>query len=198
VLGASVIAVTSAVIAVAGRVRRTSDNLVAPAIGLVLGGAATVLMVTGIGLLGVVSAATDALVPSSATSSTAASVTPTVSTEPLVFPTNQALTADGKALQQIATAINTTYAGGHSSLGSGQHWPTAVKFTSTQVLGADGTVLATVPAGHLFSYTLASGGKSYKFTVTGTNATEIATYDSGTDRFSFTCLSTDTNCVPQK
>jgi len=194
--GAAVMSLGFAVAAVAGRVTGSASNVVAPVVGVVLGATATIVMVLGIGVLGLVNSATGALLPTSSTTADATHVAPITSTEPLVFPTNGVLTDSGKALQQIATAMNTTYAAGKSSLSAGQSWPATLTLTATQVIDANGTVLVTVPVGHLLRYERSADKKSYTFHVTGANPTQIAIYNSATDRFSFSCLDTDKTCVP--
>jgi Protein of unknown function (DUF2510) len=194
--GAAVMSLGFAVAAVAGRVAGSARNVVAPVVGVVLGATATIVIVLGIGLLGLVNSATGALLPTSSTTADATQAAPLTSAEPLVFPTNGALTDSGKAVQQIATAMNTTYAAGKASLAAGQSWPATLKLTTTQVIDLNGTVLVTVPAGHLLGYERSADKKSYTFRVTGVNPTQVAIYNSATDRFSFSCLDSDKTCVP--
>jgi hypothetical protein len=195
VAGAAVIALVTAVAALAGRFAGTSTNVVSPAIGVVLGAGATIMVVMGVGILGLVNGA---LVPTDSSTTTSASVRSLTSTEPLVFSANPALTASGQVVQTIATAMNHTYADGKSSLAAGQSWPASVKFTATEVVAADGTVIATIPAGHVLGYTRSADGESYQFTVSATNPSEVAVYNSAANRFGFRCLASDTNCVPSR
>jgi hypothetical protein len=195
VASAAVVSLVTGVVAVAGRVAGTSSNVIAPVAGVVLGAAATVMIVTGVGIFGLINSAAAAIEPSTATPAPAA-IAPVSSVEPLVFPANQDLTASGQTLQQVATALNTTFAGGNSSLSAGQSWPASVQFTDTQVLGPDGTVLATIPAGHVLTYKLAANGKSYLLSVSGANPSQLSIYDSASNRFSYRCLATDTSCTP--
>lgn len=191
VSGAAIVALVAGVVAIAGRVAGTATNVISPVLGVLFGGAATVMVVMGIGIVGLVSSA---LVPAPVPSP--AAIAPASSTEPLVFPTNQTLTGSGQVVQTIATAMNRTYAGGNATLSAGQSWPASVQFTSTQVVASDGTVLGTIPAGHILGYKRAADGKSYQITVAATNPSEVAVYDSSSNRFSFRCLPTDTSCVP--
>jgi hypothetical protein len=196
VSGSGAIALLWGVIAIAYRATGRSSNIWAPIVGILLGGAATTLMLMGVAVLGIVNSATGGLLPTSSTTASTQVAPPALSSEPFVFAANPGLTADGSVVQQLATAMNQTYAGGHAVLGAGQNWPLSVKITPTQVISADGTVLATIPAGHILSYSLSPDKKRYTFTVTGANRSEIASYTSGLDKFSFTCAPTDTNCVP--
>jgi hypothetical protein len=197
--GAAGLALVLAVVALAERVAGTASNVIAPVFGVVLGTAGILLVVMGISVLGVVTSATSALFPPSSGSAALQTASATTSTEPLVFPSNSELTSDGTIVQQLATAMNTTYAGGNPSLGAGESWPARITFTPTTVLAADGkTVLATIPSGHLLSYKRSADSRSYQFSVAGTNSSEIASYNSATNRFSFSCASTDPNCVPTR
>jgi Protein of unknown function (DUF2510) len=194
VASAAVVSLVAAVIAIAGRVAGTSSNVVAPALGTILGAAATVMVVTGVGILGLV---TGSLAPASAAApASTANLALATSTEPLVFPANQRLTADGQVLQSVATAMNRTYAGGNPTLSAGQAWPASVKITSTSVVAADGTVIATIPVGHVLGYTRSADAKSYQITVADSNPTEAAVYESAANRFGFRCLPGDPKCVP--
>jgi hypothetical protein len=168
--------------------------VIAPAAGIVLGAAATVMVVMGVSILGLVGGP---VAPAQA-STTTASVAPVTSAEPIVFATNQSLTTNGQVLQSIATAMNRTYAGGNSRLAAGQSWPASLKFTATQVIATDGSVIATIPAGHVLGYKRSADAKSYQFTVTASNPTEVAVYNSGIDRFGFRCVPSDANCVPTR
>jgi hypothetical protein len=196
VSGSGAIALLWGVIAIAYRATGRSTNIWAPIVGILLGGAATTLMLAGVAVLGILSSATGGLLPTSSTTANAQPAPPAYSSEPFVFAANPDLTADGSVVQQLATAMNQKYASGNASLGGGQSWPAAVKFTPTQVLADDGSVLATIPAGHILSYSLSPDKKRYTLTVTGANRSEIASYTSGLDKFSFTCAPADTNCVP--
>ena len=198
VAGSGAIAILWGVIAIAHRAAGRATNIWAPVLGILLGGTATVLMLMCVAVLSLLSSATGGLLsplPSAASAQVAAAP---VSTEPFVFPANQELTADGSAVQQIATAINERYASGNPTLGAGQVWPASVTFTATTVLNPDGSVLAALPAGYHFGYSVSPEQHRYTVTVTGPNRYEIANYSSGTDRFSFTCPPTDTNCVPTR
>ena len=196
VSGSGAIAILWGVIAIAYRATGRSTNLWAPIIGILLGGTATTLMLLGVAVLGIVNSATGGLLPTSATTASAQAAPPALSSEPFVFSSNPDLTSDGSVVQQLATAMNQKYASGNAELGAGQSWPASVRITPTQVIGADGSVLATIPAGHILGYSLSPDKKSYTFTVAGANRLEIANYTSGLDKFSFTCPPTDTNCVP--
>ncbi|HMH58243.1 MAG TPA: hypothetical protein VK537_03590, partial [Galbitalea sp.] len=133
-----------------------------------------------------------------AASSTTATATapPATSSEPFVFPSNPVLTASGTVVQQVATAMNRKYAAGKPALTAGESWPATIKLTGSQAIAPDGSVLTTIPTGHSFGYSLSTDHSSYTVTVTGANSTEVASYSSGVDRFSFRCAATDTDCVP--
>jgi hypothetical protein len=197
VSGAAVLAILWGLLAISHRARNRATNVWAPIVGILFGLGATAIAVFGVGMIDIVNSATGGLLPTSSTTSSALGnpVRP-VSPEPFVFTENAALTQDGTAVQQIATALNQNYAAGSSTLQVGQAWPQSLKFSGTQVLAADGTPLATVPGGHFFSYTLAPDGKSYTFIVTSGSRTDRAIYNSATNNFTFACPAADTTCVP--
>jgi hypothetical protein len=197
VLGAAIVTVLLGLLAISRRSRNRATNLWAPIIGILFALGATAITVLGVNVVQIVNSATGGILPTSSTTSAAAPIPARpVSPEPFVFTQNDALTQDGTVLQQIATALNQNFAGGNSTLGAGQAWPTSLKFTATQVLAASGTPLATVPAGHFFSYSLSPDGKSYTFTVTAGNRTETAVYSSATNHFTFACPTGDAACIP--
>jgi hypothetical protein len=196
VAGAGAIAILLGIIAIAQRISGRTTNIWAPILGILAGGAAAALMLMGIAVLSLFNSGTAVLLPTSSTTATAEVAPPPASSEPFVFPANAALTANGSVVQQLATAMNQKYASGKPSLAAGQAWPATIKLTGTQVTAPDGSVIATIPTGHNVGYSLSADQKSYTVTVTGTNATEVASYGSGIDRFSFKCLPTDANCVP--
>ena len=197
IAGAAVVAVLWGLHAISRRVNNRATNLWAPIIGILFALGATAIAVLGIGVISIVNNATGGILPTSSTTSAAVTIPiRAVSPEPFVFTNNDALTQDGTAVQQIATALNQNFAGGNSTLGPGQAWPQSLKFTATQVLADSGTPLATVPTGHFFSYSLSPDGKSYTFTVTAGNRTETAVYSSATNHFTYACPTADTNCVP--
>jgi hypothetical protein len=121
---------------------------------------------------------------------------PTTNAVPLVFPNNAQLTADETATQSLATAINRAFAGGEATLKSGQTWPTSLRMSGSTVLTPSGTALVTLPAGLVATYQLSTDGTSYHIAVHGSNLVELATYDSGVNGFSWSCLANDTSCVP--
>jgi hypothetical protein len=197
VSGAAVVSVLWGLLAISRRVSHRATNLWAPILGILFALGATAIAVLGVRVIDIVNSATEGPLSTSLTnSSTIANPTRPVSTEPFVFTANPALTDDGTALQQIATSLNETYASGKSTLASGQAWPTSLRFTATQVLTHSGTPLATVPAGHVFSYTLSPDGTSYTFAVTSGGRTESAVYTSATNHFTFTCPPADITCAP--
>ncbi|HEX4401565.1 MAG TPA: DUF2510 domain-containing protein [Galbitalea sp.] len=198
VVGAGAIAILLGIIAIAQRISGRTTNVWAPILGILLGGAATGLMLMGIAVLSLFDSAAGGLLPTSSTTANAEVAPPPASSEPFVFPANPALTADGSAVQQLATAMNQKYASGKPTLAAGQTWPTTIKPTGAQVTAADGSVIATMPTGDTVGYSLSADQKSYTITVAGANRTEVASYASGIDRFSFTCLATDTNCSPTR
>ncbi len=187
VSGAGVIALLWGILAIANRVRDRATNAWAPVLGILLGIGATVIAVLGVHPL--------ALVDSTAS---LANAPRPVSAEPFVFNANPLLTQDGAEVQKVATVLNETYASGKSTLAAGQSWPQALRFTDTQVLSDTGKPLATIAKGHYFTYLLSADKKSYTFSVTTAAHIESATYDSAANRFTFTCPSTDTTCVPAR
>jgi Protein of unknown function (DUF2510) len=193
--GAGVLAVLIGVHAIFRRVRQRATNLWAPILGILFGVGATAITLLGIGVVDIINHATGGLIPTSSTTTAAAPARP-VSPEPFVFNNNPALTQDGTTVQQIATALNQNYASGNPTLAAGQGWPQSLKFTGTQVLAVDDTPLATVAAGHFFTYKLSADGKSYTFAVSSGARTESAIYNSATNHFTFSCPVTDTACVP--
>jgi Protein of unknown function (DUF2510) len=192
--GSGVIAILWGVRALMRRSQRRATNLWAPLLGILLGASTTVATLLGVNVAEIMHSAMGAYLPAS-TSATHSVVIQT-SPEPFVFATNQQLTEDGTTLQQIATALNQTYAGGNSTLSTGQLWPTSLKFNATQVIADSGTPLVTVAPGHVFRYKLSADQNSYTFSVTSGNLTEIAIYYSATNKFSFVCPPADANCVP--
>ena len=195
--GAGVVAIIWGILAFSQRARSRAGNVWAPVLGILLGLSATAITVTGIGVIDVVHSATAELLPTASKTATAnVPATPPASPEPFVFATNPVLTSDGTELQQIATALNQSFAGGNSTLGTGQAWPKSLKFSATQVLTDSGTPIVTVAAGHFFGYRLSADQKSYTFAVSSDKRTESAVYNSATNRFSFVCPVGDTTCVP--
>ena len=197
--GAGVIALLWGILAIANRVRDRATNSWAPVLGVLLGLGATVIAVLGVDPVALVNGTAGGLLPASSTTAAALANAPLRdSAEPFVFNANPLLTQDGVAVQKIATALNESYASGHSTLAAGQSWPQSLRFTNTQVLSDSGKPLATIAQGHYFSYALSADKKSYTFSVTTAAHIESATYDSATNRFTFTCPSTDTTCVPAR
>jgi hypothetical protein len=149
----------------------------------------------GVNVIGMVNSATGGLIPTPSTTITAR-VAPQSSPEPFVFAANQVLTNDGSTVQQIATALNRTFASGNSTLSEGETWPTSLKFSNGQIIAPSGTPLVPVPQGYDFTYKLSADQSSYTISVTSGNRTEVAIYYSATNNFSFSCPPTDTTCVP--
>ena len=195
ICGASVVAVLWGARAILRRIQRRATNLWAPVIGIVLGLSAAAASLLGVNVIAMVNSATGGLIPTASTTITAR-VAPQSSPEPFVFASNQVLTSDGTVVQQIATALNRTYASGNPTLGDGQTWPTTLKFANGNVLAPSGTPLVPVPDGFAFTYKLSADQNSYSIGVTSGDRTEVAVYFSATNNFSFTCPPTDTNCVP--
>jgi hypothetical protein len=197
VAAAGAIAILLGIIAIAQRISGRTTNVWAPILGILLGGSATGLILTGITVLGLVNSA-GGLIPTSSTTANAGVAPSPASSEPFVFSTNPALTADGLVLQQIATGLNDKYGAGEASLAPGQNWPATITVAGTKVTAADGTVIATIPAGYNLGYGLSVDKKAYAVSLAGANLKEVASYASATNRFSFTCASTDSNCVPTR
>ena len=195
ICGASVIAVLWGARAILRHLQRRATNLWAPTLGILLGLSAAAVTLLGLNVIGFVNSATGGLIPTASTTITAP-VGPQYSPEPFVFASNQILTSDGTTVQQIATALNRTYASGNSKLSAGQTWPTSLKFTDTHVFAPSGTPLVTVTPGYAFTYRLSADQRSYSLAVTSGNRTEVAIYYSASNNFGFTCLPTDVNCVP--
>jgi hypothetical protein len=198
VTGAGAVAILLGIIAIVQRISGRTTNVWAPIFGILIGGAAAALMLMGIAVLSLFNTGTAALLPTSSTTASAEVVPPPASSEPFVFAANAALTADGSVAQQLATAMNQKYAAGKPALAAGQSWPASIKFTGTQVIAPDASVIASVPTGDTVGYALSADQKSYTVTVSGANPTEVASYGSGINRFSFTCAPTDINCVPTR
>lgn len=194
VSGVGVVAVIWGIRALA-RLRSGRSTIVwAPILGMLLGIVATISMVLGIGLMSLAGS----IGPQSPAAGSSPSVVspPKTSPEPFVFPSNSQLTADEVAVQTLATAVNRAFAGGNSKLATGQAWPTSLTMSGSNVLTATGKHVATLPAGLTAHYQLATNGSSYQIAVTGENTAELATYNSGSNGFSWGCLATDTNCTP--
>jgi Protein of unknown function (DUF2510) len=196
VAGSGAIAILLGTIAIGQRVSGRSTNSWAPIIGILIGGAATAVVVMGIAIPGLVDPAASELQPTSSTTATTQIAPRAPSSEPFVFSTNPVLTASGSVAQQVATALNQKYAAGKPTLTTGQSWPATLKLVGSEVIAPDGSVLATIPTGHPLGYALSIDHASYTVTVTGANPTEVASYYSDADQFSFRCASTDSDCVP--
>lgn len=194
VCGAGSVAVLGGVIALLRRVKGRATNVWTPILGILFGAAAAATAVLGVNTSSLVDSVVPGLVP--VASSTPRVLAPKASAEPFVFASNQVLTSDGAVVQQIATALNRTYADGNSTLATGQTWPEKLKFTSSQVLAESGTPIVGVPEGYAFDYTLSADLKSYSLSVTSGDGSESASYYSATNKFSFHCADSDTNCVP--
>lgn len=195
VCGASVIAVLWGARAILRRIEGRATNLWAPVVGILLGLSAAAIILLGVNVVGIVNSATGGLIPTAST--TVSPVTaPQTSPEPFVFASNQTLTGDGTAVQQIATALNRTYASGNSTVSAGQAWPASLTFTDTQVIDPSGAPLVTVAPGYTFTYKLSADKTSYSLSATSDDRREFAIYYSATNNFSFNCPLTDTNCVP--
>jgi hypothetical protein len=196
VAGAGAIAIVLGIVAIAQRISGRTTNVWAPILGILVGGGSAALMLMGIAVLSLFDSGTAVLLPTSSTTASVVVAPPPVSSEPFVFAANPVLTADGSVVQQLATAMNQKYASGKPTLAAGQAWPATIKVTGTQVAAPDGSAIATIPSGDGVGYTLSADKKSYIITVNGTNSTELASYGSEADRFSFQCASADTKCVP--
>lgn len=195
VAGATVAAMVVGIGALIRRRSGLATNGLAPVVGILLGVVATVTMLLGVNILSAVESITQLGSTPTASQSPIASV-PTSNPVPLVFPNNAQLTADETATQSLATAINRAYAGGQASLKAGQAWPATLRMSGSAVLTPSGSALVTLPAGMAATYQLASNGASYHIAVHGTSLVELATYDSGANGFSWSCLANDTSCVP--
>ncbi len=195
ICGASVVAVLWGARAILRHIQGRATNLWAPVIGILLGLSAAAITLLGVNVIGMVNSATGGLIPTASTTVSPVTALQT-SPEPFVFAGNQTLTGDGTTVQQIATALNRTYASGNSTVGSGQTWPASLTFTDTQVIDPSGTPLVTVAPGYAFTYKLSTDKSGYSLSATSDDHTEFAIYYSATDNFSFNCPLTDTNCVP--
>jgi hypothetical protein len=196
------------IVAILGGVRallmyreKRATNAWAPILGILFGAAATAIVLLGISLVGIVNSVSGGMVNTSVTTPSAAATfttTPWTSAEPIVFPTNSQLTQAGTAVQTVATALNRTYANGASKLTPGEAWPTALTTDGVVVLDSSKAHLATLPTGFTLKYLPATNGKSYRLVATGTDPNELATYNSATNAFSWSCLPSDAACVPTK
>ena len=201
VIPAGVLAILAGVRALMLRREKRSTNGLAPVVGMILGAAAMVVALLGISLVGVVNSVSGGMTNTSANSpSTPATFTaaPWTSIEPIVFPGNSQLTQAGTVVQTVATALNRGYASGASSLAAGQAWPTTLTVKGTSVFNSRGARLATLPAGFALKYLPSTDGKSYRLVATGADPNELATYNSATNKFSWSCLPSDATCVPTK
>lgn len=198
---AGVVAILAGVRALMLRREKRATNGLAPVVGMIFGGGAMVVALLGITLVGVVNTVSSGMVntsvnvPSGSATFTAA---PGTSSEPLVFPGNPQLTQAGTVVQAVATALNRTYASGASSLAVGQAWPTSLTVKGHAVLNSHGTRLAVLPSGFALKFLPSTDGKSYRLVATGTDPNELATYNSATNKFSWSCLPSDATCVPTK
>jgi hypothetical protein len=200
VVPVGILAIMGGVRALLLRREQRASNAWAPIVGILLGAAATVVVLLGISLVGIVNSVSGGIVDTSATAPAGPATytaTPWTSAEPMVFPSNSQLTQAETAVQTVATALNRGYASGKSSLGAGQAWPTAVTASGTAVT-VHGSRLATLPAGFTLKYLPSTDGKSYRLVSTGTDPNELATYNSATNTFSWSCLPSDATCVPTK
>jgi hypothetical protein len=195
VVGAGLVAFFWGVRALLRRHNGDASNAWAPALGILLGISAALAMLLGVNVAGFVSSLTTPTVTSSPATSAIASA-PTASTVPLVFANNSGLTADETAAQTLATAINRSFAHGSATLAAGETWPSGLRMNGSSVIAANGARLANLPAGLVASYQLAANGTSYHLAVHGQNELELATYNSGANTFSWTCIATDTTCTP--
>jgi hypothetical protein len=194
VSGAGVIATLWGVRGLARLRSRRATIVWAPIIGAVLGVVAIVAMVLGVNIVsfsGVIASQNS----SDAPTSTVAAL-PTTSSEPLVFPTNSGLTTDEKSVQTLATAINRSYAAGSAALKSGQAWPASLRMQGSAVIAPNGHVLAVLPVGLTANYQLSADQAGYHLAVSSAHASELATYSSSSNGFSWSCLRSDANCTP--
>jgi hypothetical protein len=201
VVPVAIFAILASVRALLLRREGRATNAWAPILGILFAAVAMVIVLFGITLVGLVNSVSGGMENASATSPSAPATytaTPSTSTEPIVFSGNSQLTQAETTVQTVATALNRTYASGSSSLGTGQAWPTTLTITATTVVGAHGAKLADLPAGFTVKYLPSSDGTSYRLVATGTNPNELATYNSATNRFSWSCLPSDATCVPSK
>jgi hypothetical protein len=200
VVPVGILAILAGVRALLLRREGRAANAWAPVGGILLGTAATVVVLLGISLVGIVNSVSGGIVNTSANSPAAPATytaTPWTSAEPMVFPSNSQLTQAETAVQTVATALNRGYASGQSSLAAGQAWPTAVTTSGTAVI-VHGSRLAILPKGFTLKYLPSADGKSYRLVSTGANPNELATYNSATNAFSWSCLPSDATCVPTR
>jgi hypothetical protein len=173
-----------------------ATNVWAPVVGMLLGIAATVFMLFGIAILSALHIGAP-----STTAANAASIQPTVaqtSPTPFVFTSNAPLTASETETQQIAMAINNTFAAGSTKLAPGQAWPALLSVSGTSVVAPNGTTVATLPDGMSINYKLVDNKTGYEIAVSSGDLTEIAIYDSTRNVYGFQCATNDPDCVPTK
>ncbi|HEX4057840.1 MAG TPA: DUF2510 domain-containing protein [Galbitalea sp.] len=201
VVPVGILAILGGVRALLLRREERATNALAPVVGILLAAAATVVVLLGVNLVGIVNTVSGGMVNTSANAPAAPATftaTPWTSAEPIVFPANSQLTQAGTVVQTVATALNRGYASGASSLSAGQAWPTALVIRGTVVEKSNGARLATLPSGFTLKYLPSTDGKSYRLVATGTDPNELATYNSATNAFSWSCLPSDATCVPTK
>jgi hypothetical protein len=177
------------------RRRKVAGTIVwAPVAGILLGVAATAAVFLG----GPVSSFVGAAFPQPAGSiaATTSVSAPENSLVPLVFPLNASLSSQEIGAQTLATAINRMYASGKATLAPDGAWPASVSMSGSTVVSSTGSRIATLPAGETATYALSADKSSYRLTVAAQNPSELATYSSGLNAFSFSCTTKDTNCTP--
>jgi hypothetical protein len=167
----------------------------APILGILFGLAAT----ASVFLAGPVTSLAGSIFPQSASSISATTTNATTaenSPVPLVFPLNASLSSQEVGAQALATAINRMYASGKATLPPGAAWPASVTMKGTVVESSTGARIATLTVGETATYTVSADKSSYKLTIASQNPSELATYSSGLNAFSFSCTAADTNCTP--
>ena len=194
VSGAGVVAVLWGVRALARRRAGSATITWAPIIGMLLGLAATASMLTGVGVMSLVGSNGPQTVDSASTPAPA--LVQTTSPVPTVFPNNSQLSADEAAVQSLATGLNRTYAHGNASLSGTQAWPASLSMKGNTVIAPNGHAIAKLPAGLVANYQLSADHASYRIAVTVPGSSELATYSSSANGFSWSCLASDTTCVP--
>jgi hypothetical protein len=201
VVPAGVLAILAGVRALMLRRDKRASNGLAPIVGMIMGTLAMVIILLGATIIGVVTSVSGGMTNTSSNSPSGPATytaAPGTSTEPIVFPGNSQLTQAETVVQTVATALNRGYASGASSLAAGQAWPTALTVKGTSVLNPHGARIATLPSGFALKFLPSTDGTSYRLVATGANPNELATYNSATNKFSWSCLPSDATCVPSK
>jgi hypothetical protein len=120
----------------------------------------------------------------------------TGSSGPHVYPANPALSAVAAQESSLVASLEDSVAGGGNQLAAGDSWPTALTVQSGGKIVTDsGQYLGMLSTQDHFAYSASSSG-TFTLQMWGTNAQEIAVYDSATNLYTVTCPASDNTCSP--